>query len=551
MIEADTLAQLDCSLQGGRLVISALEEDLLPFTVPSLLTNGNPVSSGFRRKLKVVWNEQALRDHQERIRDQVNSMNLFINVLQMPTCAIRRQSLSENLQIIRKSDESAYTIVPSRVSIISRSLLTHENGSLHSLESDKSLVYHELSVDDELFKSRVYKRNYRNRVIEKALRRDKSAPRNTFKVINHRSTDEDTDDRVLTTKESYSMSSPLLIGEKPMVDAAPGATCSLSERHRTYWFVGEDAWPLRGWWIPGPKVSAGFDPAGGPARGGQFLGRAYDLTSKLAVDRIDFKRTFEDAKEVSTEFLHHCLMTACRMGNKNLLLLVLDLGFWTCSMLLRQGCSGYAYPFPLDLAFHNGHLEIVKRILMQDLGIHALPTSMGPQMVYRAVCDHNHHLLALLIKQVVVDLRFRYDLGRQASHIACQKKSLKCLAVLIAEGADLEALDETGNKALHYLEPKIRATFLSVHGTREDGPLREAIPTEEFDEFDESAGGRPNSGIIVTQSRQIDYSTLDDLILGDNIGTESLLIDVREYEDKLRPKNDHQRGEQKALTSPR
>lgn len=56
-----------------------------------------------------------------------------------------------------KSDESAFSIVPSELS--SRlSLSTNESGDHDSLRSYESIVYHRLSFEDELFTARVYKR---------------------------------------------------------------------------------------------------------------------------------------------------------------------------------------------------------------------------------------------------------------------------------------------------------------------------------------------------------------------------------------------------------
>lgn len=56
---------------------------------------------------------------------------------------------------LRKSDESAFSIVPSRLS-----LSTHRNGSKNSVESAE-LVYQPWNFENELFTARVYKRNYR------------------------------------------------------------------------------------------------------------------------------------------------------------------------------------------------------------------------------------------------------------------------------------------------------------------------------------------------------------------------------------------------------
>ena len=64
----------------------------------------------------------------------------------------------------RKSDQSAYSIVPSRMSsrlsMSTRRSLDHE-----SAKSINEMTYRRLSFEDDLFTARVYKRNYRNPVI--------------------------------------------------------------------------------------------------------------------------------------------------------------------------------------------------------------------------------------------------------------------------------------------------------------------------------------------------------------------------------------------------
>lgn len=75
---AEVITQLTRSLKSGSLVISALEKDLGPWA-----NNSEQVHLGFGKKAKVIWNERVLKGHQERLRDQVNSMNLLISVIQM------------------------------------------------------------------------------------------------------------------------------------------------------------------------------------------------------------------------------------------------------------------------------------------------------------------------------------------------------------------------------------------------------------------------------------------------------------------------------------
>lgn len=61
-----------------------------------------------------------------------------------------------------KSDESAFSIVPSRLS-----MSTGRTTIRDSVSSYSSMVYRQLSFEDDLFTSRVYKRNYRNRRLQR------------------------------------------------------------------------------------------------------------------------------------------------------------------------------------------------------------------------------------------------------------------------------------------------------------------------------------------------------------------------------------------------
>ena len=69
----------------------------------------------------------------------------------------------------QKSDESAYSIVPSRMS----SRLS--TSTRQSLSIDDNFSYHRLSFENDLFTARVYKRSYRTPLIQRLFRRSKSA----------------------------------------------------------------------------------------------------------------------------------------------------------------------------------------------------------------------------------------------------------------------------------------------------------------------------------------------------------------------------------------
>lgn len=155
-VDPTFLERLDQSLECGTLVMSALQEDLSTYTESA-------ETLSFPQRSRLIWNEKALQDHQHRIRGQVLAMTLLIQALELPTPEGRSQLLQTEEYQLRRTDESAYSIIPSRMS--SRSCLRlsktlHARDSRISIES-ADLVYRRLSSEDDLFTTAVYKRNHR------------------------------------------------------------------------------------------------------------------------------------------------------------------------------------------------------------------------------------------------------------------------------------------------------------------------------------------------------------------------------------------------------
>ena len=98
-------------------------------------------------------------------------MTLLLKLLDLPSPQNRKRALETHERQFRKSDESAYSIVPSRLSLrfsLQISESEHNRKSCISLEST-DLVYRRLSFEDELFTASVYKRNYTNPLIRSLL----------------------------------------------------------------------------------------------------------------------------------------------------------------------------------------------------------------------------------------------------------------------------------------------------------------------------------------------------------------------------------------------
>jgi hypothetical protein len=81
-----------------------------------------------------------------------------------PSSKDRTEVLANESETLKACDESAWTIVNSRASMLSRS-----SESRMSIESSE-LIYKPLPFEDDLFTARVYKRNYRPRLVQRMLK---------------------------------------------------------------------------------------------------------------------------------------------------------------------------------------------------------------------------------------------------------------------------------------------------------------------------------------------------------------------------------------------
>ena len=70
----DISQRLERFLETGSLVLGALEEDLRSYDVSDM---------SFRERSRLLWNESIMQGHQNRIRDQAQSMSLLLQAIQL------------------------------------------------------------------------------------------------------------------------------------------------------------------------------------------------------------------------------------------------------------------------------------------------------------------------------------------------------------------------------------------------------------------------------------------------------------------------------------
>lgn len=162
--EGEFLQRLQRSLENGLLVMNALDGDLKPYQTNSL---------SFMQRSRAIWNENTLRGHQERISHQAIAMNCLLQAIQLKSSLARTRLIVEVEPMLRRSDESAYSIVPSRMS--SRVSKSNYRNSVASVASAE-MTYRQLSFENDLFTAMAYKRNYRNPLINYLFNSRRSRP---------------------------------------------------------------------------------------------------------------------------------------------------------------------------------------------------------------------------------------------------------------------------------------------------------------------------------------------------------------------------------------
>lgn len=68
------------------------------------------------QRSKAIWTENTLRGHQDRISHQAMAMTCLLQAIQLKSSLARTRLIDEVEPMLRRSDESAYSIVPSRMS---------------------------------------------------------------------------------------------------------------------------------------------------------------------------------------------------------------------------------------------------------------------------------------------------------------------------------------------------------------------------------------------------------------------------------------------------
>lgn len=117
------------------------------------------------QRSKAIWNENTLRGHQDRISHQAMAMTYLLQAIQLKSSLARTRLIDEVEPMLRRSDESAYSIVPSRMSWrVSKS--NHRSATGDTSIASAEMAFPRLTFENDLFTAIAYKRNHRNPLID-------------------------------------------------------------------------------------------------------------------------------------------------------------------------------------------------------------------------------------------------------------------------------------------------------------------------------------------------------------------------------------------------
>ena len=339
-----------------------------------------------------------------------------------PTFKDRDDLLRESQKQFDISDESAYSIVPSRMSM---SIYTDHTTDSRASKSEESLVYKSLTFENELFTARVYKRNYRTARFQRL-----------FKDTEQKTSEKP---KPPTVTQNNAID-PGVSGDESFTIVKPGAILWRPTKAQST-----------------PSVPTGGQPAGDEATGCEIIRSPNDAPS------ISFAKACGQGNvEVVETFLKSGTNVHDRVWRNRSAGMLVDMSpihlasmgghIQVAEILLSYGADkemlSQSLERPLHLAVQAGHIAMVRYLLDKGTNIHALDGRMAQAIHVAAECGSTAILSLLLdrgaaIESTMVD-------GDQPLHRASKNSDrTNVIRFLCSRGADIEAKTYCGFTPLY------------------------------------------------------------------------------------------------------
>ncbi|KAI4103194.1 MAG: hypothetical protein L6R37_003948 [Teloschistes peruensis] len=108
--QAELRDALQVALDGVELAMGALAEEVQKLVPDPSATSR--VDMGYRQRTRYVWNEDTMKEHENRLRAQVSALQLLLQAAQCPSRQEQAELLQspQNRQIIKKVEEDSITL---------------------------------------------------------------------------------------------------------------------------------------------------------------------------------------------------------------------------------------------------------------------------------------------------------------------------------------------------------------------------------------------------------------------------------------------------------
>lgn len=344
----------------------------------------------------------------------------------------------------QRSDESAYSIVPSRMS-----MSTWQTDGRESMRSEEDIVYRRLSFEDDLFTARVYKRNYRHSTI---LKQPKNITRQPARLGSAEGPSLPPDKESVGCFHSYDVNGKTRMSRYENTAVVPDASglvlCQADERFLMACESGDHASVQKGlksiqnalhfhdWYLDG-LISRGFHAA---IQGGHIEVAETLLQNRASVEdpRPGSRSTLMKDDKSLEDGIRVRLKERRQLRAPPIHTAVMSKQTSMVRFLLSNGANiGSRNPLgeqPVHLAAEGGPIEILRLLIEKGAIVNCLDMSGRPPLHHAAKRPNRSVAIALLV-DAGADIEASTTTDERALHLACREDLPENVRALLALGA--------------------------------------------------------------------------------------------------------------------
>ncbi|KAI4218311.1 MAG: hypothetical protein L6R36_009022 [Xanthoria steineri] len=419
----DLLLRLDQSIAWGRLILAALDDDMAACTRRLAIT-GDGFRNRFRRS-RVAWSEKSLKRHQERIRGQTMSMGLLISILKM---------------------------------------ISTRSPTVDRLSIFDDMMYNQLSIDNDLFKNNVYKRNYETQDhTSNSPSRYSTVQGGTRRASMHVASQI----KPITQQQVSSIGPPLSMPTPPTTDesSSPVAAGHLDTIHenqterRLSSPVGESLLDKDDLLLSYVDQLSCQSPSHAISRlaSERIIGQLQDRTTLTTI--IGGQPTAVMTEAIANGDLEMVFLEACRNGNTRLVEGLLFTGV-NVHCRRKEADDRVDGSTPIHLAAMYGQAQIA--MILLNHGACVNDHHHGERRPLHEAAEAGYETMTALLIENGARPYLRDCRGLEPLHLACQHGSMKVASLLLEAGSEVNAGDMNLYRPMHHLAQECDNPFLAT-----------------------------------------------------------------------------------------